>query len=345
MTNFKRITDANFNRSCEAARILEEIARFILDDKELSETLKNIRHKLNKLQDNDYDAYLQARDTQNDVGTDIKNITKRTDIYSIFKANIKRLQQALRALAEYSDNNTDTIEKIRYNSYTLEKIMWSKLKEQINKIKIADKKLYLITNIDKFKCENDYLDAIAAALSGGVDIVQLREKNLSTKKLIELGKKVKQLCLQYDATFIVNDRADIALALDADGVHLGQDDMDIKTAREILGDNAIIGISTQNEEHAKCAIENGADYLGIGPVFDTPTKTDCPKIREEYLKWVSENVKIPAFAIGGIDLETIKSIKQFGIKKAAVVRAILYAKDPKQAAQDFLEVINENSGN
>ena len=335
----KRIIDANLNRACEALRVLEEISRFLLEDKETSEDLKNIRHILNSLQDEDYAGLLTARDTEGDVGVNIKNPDRRSGIETIFKANIKRLQQALRVLAEYCPENFESLEKLRYKSYTLEKNMWDKLKEKYNKLMLEDKKLYLVTNSDKFETEDLFLDAVASALKGGVDILQLREKNMPANKILELGKKVKLLCAEYGATFIVNDRVDIAYVLEADGVHLGQDDMDVESARKILGNNAIIGISTHAPEQAQKAVNDGADYIGMGPVFTTPTKPGRPSVGLEYAKWVSENIKIPAFAIGGIDLTNVQDVINAGAKKIAVVRAIINSDSPERAAQEFLKVL------
>ena len=335
----KRIIDANLNRACEALRVLEEISRFLLEDKETSEDLKNIRHILNSLQDEDYAGLLTARDTEGDVGVNIKNPDRRSGIETIFKANIKRLQQALRVLAEYCPENFESLEKLRYKSYTLEKNMWDKLKEKYNKLMLEDKKLYLVTNSDKFETEDLFLDAVASALKGGVDILQLREKNMPANKILELGKKVKLLCAEYGATFIVNDRVDIAYVLEADGVHLGQDDMDVESARKILGNNAIIGISTHAPEQAQKAVNDGADYIGMGPVFTTPTKPGRPSVGLEYAKWVSENIKIPAFAIGGIDLTNVQDVINAGAKKIAVVRAIINSDSPEKAAQEFLKVL------
>jgi thiamine-phosphate pyrophosphorylase len=340
MTNLKRITDANLNRAAEAARILEEIARFLLDDEQLSEKFKYFRHNINNVQEQDYSAYLKARDTENDVGTEIKNKTERKNIENIFKANIKRLQQALRVLGEYSVDNSENascFEKMRYESYTLEKIMWNKLKEKYNQLKIADKKLYLVTNSDKFESEDAFLDAVASALQGGVDIVQLREKHKNAHQVLELGRKLKLLCEEFGATFIVNDRIDIAAILQADGVHLGQDDLDVKSAREILGDNCIVGISTHQPSDAIKAMEDGADYIGVGPVFATPTKEGRIPVGLDYVKWASENVDIPFFAIGGIDEENVLQVVEAGARKVAVVRAIINAEEPNKAAQKFLE--------
>ena len=336
----KRIIDANLNRGNEALRVLEEITRFILDDKNLSEELKLMRHQLSMVQEADYSKLLAARDTENDVGISIKNPDKRCGIETIFKANIKRLQQVLRVLAEYSVNNPEhaaAFENMRYKTYTLEKIMWDKLKEQYNKYMLENKKLYLVTNSDKFETETDFLNAVASALKGGVDILQLREKTMSANKIIELGKKIKLLCAEYNTTFIVNDRVDIAYILEADGVHLGQDDMDVASARTILGNNAIIGISTHAPEQAKKAVGDGADYIGVGPVFTTPTKPNTKSVGLEYVNWVSKNIQIPYFAIGGINLENVDEVVKNGAKRIAVVRAIINAEKPEHATEEFLK--------
>ncbi len=337
----KRIIDANLNRGVEALRVLEEISRFLLDDKSSSETLKLIRHEINALQEKDYDALLKARDTENDIGINIKNPDKRTDIESIFKANIKRLQQVLRVLAEYSPDNAAVFEDLRYKSYTLEKIMWNKLKDKYNKLILGNKKLYLVTNSDKFENDDAFLDAVASALKGGVDILQLREKTMPANRIIELGKKIKLLCAEYGATFIVNDRVDIAYVLEADGVHLGQDDMDVESARKILGNNAIIGVSTHAPEQAQKAVADGADYIGMGPVFTTPTKPGRKSVGLEYVEWVSNNIDIPAFAIGGIDPDNVNEVIAHGAKRIAVVRAIINAENPEYAAKQFYSIINK----
>lgn len=341
MTNLKRILDANLNRAAEAARILEEIARFLMDDKDLAEKLKTIRNKISFAQDEDYSDFLSARDTENDVGVSIKNENERINIENIFKANIKRLQQALRTLAEYSGGvnaeNVSLFEKLRYESYTLEKVMWDKLKESNNQVKLSDKKLYLVTNSDNFGSDDEFLDAIASALEGGVDILQLREKTMPANRILELGKKIKQLCLQYGTLFIVNDRIDIAALLEADGVHLGQDDLSVADARAILGDNCIVGVSTHAPAQAQKAVEDGADYIGMGPVFATPTKEGRIPVGLEYVKWVSENIDIPAFGIGGIDTENIDKVLSAGAKRIAVVRAIINAQSPQKEAKKFIE--------
>ena len=202
---------------------------------------------------------------------------------------------------------------------------------------LESKKLYLVTNSDRFKNETEFLNAVASALKGGVDILQLREKTMSAQKIIELGKKIKLLCAEYNTTFIVNDRVDIAYVLEADGVHLGQDDMDVASARKILGSNAIIGVSTHAPEQAKKAVADGADYIGVGPVFTTPTKPTTKSVGLEYVNWVSKNIQLPYFAIGGINLENVDEVVKNGAKRIAVVRAIINAENPEHAAEEFLE--------
>lgn len=319
----KRIIDANLNRAAEGLRVIEEIARFILSDTELSARLKTIRHELQKFFDVEYDNLLDSRDTLNDVGCNIINPDKKESLDSIFKANFKRVEEAFRVLNQYASLD----DSYRYRIYTIEKEMRSKLKLDYKKIFLNDKKLYLVTNSDNFESDEIFLDKVALSIKSGVDIVQLREKNTTSKRFIYLAQRIRELTSHFGAAFIVNDRVDIAKISNADGVHLGQDDIPVSYAREILGDNAIIGVSTHCPEHAKKAITDGADYIGVGPVFKTPTKPSKDPVGLEYVKWAADNVNIPFFAIGSIDTANIKEVVQAGAKRVAVIRAIMYADD------------------
>lgn len=319
----KRIIDANLNRAAEGLRVIEEIARFILSDTELSARLKTIRHELQKFFDVEYDNLLDSRDTLNDVGCNIINPDKKESLDSIFKANFKRVEEAFRVLNQYASLD----DSYRYRIYTIEKEMRSKLKLDYKKIFLNDKKLYLVTNSDNFESDEIFLDRVALSIKSGVDIVQLREKNTTSKRFIYLAQRIRELTSHFGAAFIVNDRVDIAKISNADGVHLGQDDIPVSYAREILGDNAIIGVSTHCPEHAKKAITDGADYIGVGPVFKTPTKPSKDPVGLEYVKWAADNVNIPFFAIGSIDTANIKEVVEAGAKRVAVIRAIMYADD------------------
>lgn len=330
----KRIIDVNLNRATEALRALEEIARFYLNNEVLCVKLKNMRHFVCSFFDSDYSALLSSRDTINDVGTGVSNPTKEKreiTIENAFKSNIKRLEQALRMLSEYG-GLPDTQ---RYESYTVEKEMYGKLKMNIKKYLLDKRKLYLVTNSDNFGSDDEFLDRVALALKNGVDTIQLREKNRPAKEIIELGKRIRELSSAFGALFIVNDRIDIAKIVKADGVHLGQDDISYKAAREILGDEMIIGISTHSPDDAKRAMKDGADYIGVGPVFKTPTKPGRVPVGLEYVKWASENVDIPFFAIGSIEPNNIDDVINAGAKRIAVVRAIMNSENPVENIKKF----------
>jgi len=339
----KRIIDANLNRATEALRVIEEIARFSLDNADFAREIKHIRHEVSVAIDQNYAELLKSRDTEGDVGTFIKSTTERLELENVFKANFKRVQQALRVLAEYGQAlgmETEVFEQARYKSYTLEKKMFEELSEKIKIKKLETKKLYLVTDRTKFASDDDFLDAVGASLKGGVQILQLREKTACAKEFLELAKKVKNLCAIYDTLFIINDRVDIAKIVAADGVHLGQDDIDICYAREIIGKDAIIGLSTHSIEQGMASLTSGADYIGVGPVFETPTKPGRKSVGLDYVTWASQNVNIPWFAIGGIDLGNVSEVINAGASRVAVVRAIINDKKPAEAAENFIKSLN-----
>lgn len=328
----ERIVDANLNRAGEALRVIEEIARFVLEKEDLTKKLKHLRHELIHSMEHDYAGLLKSRDTEGDVGTEIYNPSSRKNLLDIHKANFKRLQQALRVLSEFCPSLTD---KLRYESYTLEKQMHQELTYKYKKYRLQDKNLYLVTDRTLFNNEDDFLNAVASALKGGVQIVQLREKTATTKEILSSGKRLRELCAMYNAIFIINDRVDIAQAVEADGVHLGQDDMDIASARAILGPEYIIGKSTHCPEHALNAMRDDVDYIGVGPVYTTPTKPGRPAAGLEYVSWAKQYVTIPWFAIGGIDLNNINEVVQAGASRIAAVRAIINAESPEQITEHF----------
>lgn len=177
-------------------------------------------------------------------------------------------------------------------------------------------------------------------ISGGAMIVQLRGKGLSSKELLADAREIRLLTREAGATFIVNDRADIALLSDADGVHLGQNDLPIDEARKILGKEKLIGISTHNIEQALKAEQEGADYIGFGPVFGTKTKADAEEAKGiEALKEVNKKVSIPVIAIGGINLENLKEVIDAGADGVAVISAIVKAENIEETTKRFIEAL------
>lgn len=183
-------------------------------------------------------------------------------------------------------------------------------------------------------------EQIKEALENGVTCVQLREKNLDEASFIEEAKKISVLCRQYNTPFIVNDNVNVAIASNADGIHIGQEDMGLKDVREIVGENMIIGISAHTVEEAKFAQENGANYIGIGAVFETSTKNDVDVIPYEKVKSICDAVDIPKVAIGGINAENILKLKGSGIDGVAVVSAIFGAKDIGKATKELYTLSN-----
>ncbi len=170
------------------------------------------------------------------------------------------------------------------------------------------------------------------AIAGGADIIQLRDKEASARELIKTGLAIRGFTLKKKVLFIVNDRPDIAFAVDADGVHLGQGDLPIETARALLGRKKIIGISTHSLRQAAEAQKRGADYIGVGPVFPTPTKPDYDAVGLDLIKSVKARIKIPFVAIGGIDRFNIDKVVSAGAIRVAVVRAVCGAADIRRAA-------------
>ena len=208
-------------------------------------------------------------------------------------------------------------------------------------MKIEDCKIYLVT--DEKSCDGkDFYDCVEKAIEGGVKIVQLREKNISTKEFYEKALKVKEICKKYGVLFIVNDRLDIAQAVEADGVHLGQTDMPIEIAREILKDRFLIGTTARNTDEAVKAELAGADYIGSGAIFGTNTKDDAKKLEMEELKKIVESVTIPVFAIGGINADNVNMLKNIGLQGVCAVSGILLEKDCKKAAEAMLRNFIEN---
>ncbi|MBM0637175.1 thiamine phosphate synthase [Campylobacter sp. VicNov18] len=201
-----------------------------------------------------------------------------------------------------------------------------------------DLSLYLVASKGR-KSDAFFLNTLENAIKGGVSIVQLREKELSARKFYELGLKVQKLCKAYQIPFIINDRLDIALALDADGVHLGQEDLEPHLARRLLGEEKIIGLSLKKLE--QLAFIQGADYLGCGAIKTTPTKKSSLLSLDTLMK-ISQKSPLGVVAIGGINKDVIKELKGINLSGIAVFGAIMHAKDAFLAAKELKREINEN---
>ncbi|MEN6566469.1 MAG: thiamine phosphate synthase [Veillonellales bacterium] len=204
---------------------------------------------------------------------------------------------------------------------------------------VKDYRLYLVTDRSLLR-EKDFCQSIEQAIIGGVTFLQLREKSLSTLEFYRQAVQVKALAAKYNIPFVINDRLDIALAVDADGLHIGQDDMPLEAARRLLGPEKIIGVSAATVEEAVLAEKQGADYLGVGAVFATATKTDADTVNLEELRRIKQQVTIPVVAIGGINESNVQQAMAAGIDGVSVVSAILGRDDIQQAANHLFQLIS-----
>ncbi|MBQ1872059.1 MAG: thiamine phosphate synthase [Lachnospiraceae bacterium] len=195
-----------------------------------------------------------------------------------------------------------------------------------------DSGLYFITDSTNYS-EEEFLYRVEEALKGGITLLQLREKNKSTKEYIQLAEKVHALAVRYNVPLIIDDRVDVALAINAEGVHVGAEDMPVKTARKLMGNNKIVGATAKTVPWAKDAYEQGADYLGVGAIYPTTTKVKTVLTSTDTLRDICNAVPIPVNAIGGLNPDNIDILSGIPIAGICVVSAIMKADDPKAAAE------------
>jgi len=329
------------DRAREGLRVLEDWARFSLGKEKYVERIKNFRQILGK---NHLEVYKQSIYHIEDKckGLTHQEQIKRTTSEQIISSNSGRVQEALRVIEEFSRLQNYELSKIaseiRYEIYTIEidLLSYSKIKKSEEILKEND--LYVITDQ-----KDNLLEILEEILNAGVKIIQHRFKTGTDKDHLKEAIQIKNLCKRYNSLFIINDRLDIALASDADGIHLGQDDLDLKTARKLIGYSKIIGISANNAIDISNAINDGCDYIGIGPVFETTTKKNKIPLGIENIKTLTKDLNIPWFAIGGIKSNNISHLKRNGFKKVALVSQLMNSEDPKEDAIMILkELSHEN---
>jgi len=315
------IIDANINRVCEGLRVIEEYARFIAGNLSYTRRIADLRHgiskasffseikkdfisneSLNQNSEKAYTACLNSRNTYKDVRAK-EPPPKRDDLRDLLIANFKRVCEGLRVLEEYTSHSI--FNEYRYTVYDLEKDMMLHLfKKKISK------GIYLIS---------DQVSVLKQGLEWGVALIQLRDKVCSKADYLEKAKAVKNLQKGYETPFIVNDYLDIALLVDADGFHSGQDDLPVSKQRALLGPHRLIGKTTHHLTQGLEAEAEGADYVSVGPIWDTPSKPGRAGIGFDYLK-EALCLKIPYVAIGGICLENIGDVLAFSPPLIGVIR-------------------------
>jgi thiamine-phosphate pyrophosphorylase len=340
-----RTLDAAANRGREGLRVLEDFARFGLNDAHLTARLKDARHRLSRLLDSlAGDAPLRLRDTPGDVGTSIHNTSEATreSDRDLVVANCKRVQEALRTLEEFGKrldpDAASRIGELRYESYTLEQALLTT--RQAN-ARLAGVRLCLLATTAL--CRGGIERVVRGALDGGCGMIQLREKSIPDRELLALARQVRDWTRAAGALLIVNDRADISVLADADGVHVGEDDLSVAEARRIVGPDRLVGVSTHSLDQARAGVLAGADYLGVGPVFPSQTKEFETLAGLDYVRQVAAEIALPWFAIGGIDVGNIGEVAAAGGRRMAVSRVVGQAADPAAAARELNQRLQDIS--
>ena len=340
-----RLLDANANRAREALRVLEDYARFVLDDRELSASLKTVRHGLAGALSQHLAEAILYRDTPGDVGAANKTQAElhREDLTEVVTAAGKRLGEALRALEEYCKTiapaDAARIEQLRYRFYEIEQ----RLARTLGKTALfSGVRLYVL--ITQSCCRGPWLEAAEEALAGGADCLQLREKTLDSAELLRRARQLVELCHRYERLCLINDRSDIAILSGADGVHVGQEDVPAIEVRKLVGPGKIIGVSTHNIAQAKRAWLDGADYIGVGPIFPSQTKPRDFVAGLEYARQAAAEIPIPVVAIAGITAGNVDEVLAAGIRAVAVTAAVVGCDDPRAAAMELKEKLMEEVG-
>lgn len=342
-----RLIDANIDRAGEGLRVLEDAARFLLNDADLTRRFKELRHDVSSLLRPLEDNLLAARDARGDVGAPAldREAVRHEDLVGMLRANARRVEQSLRVLEEFArwrgaglQVEPVSIEQARYKVYDLEKelVLGAGRMERRRRLR----GLYLVLDVASLG-GRDPADVAGAAIRGGASTIQLRAKGLDKGEMLRMAHAVGQACSAGKALFIINDHVDIALAAGADGVHLGQTDLPVSEARRLLPLDRLIGCTARSVSQAKQAQEEGADYVAVGSMFPTATKDGAVVVGPSTLREISEAVSVPVLAIGGITGANLAEVMGNGAAGVAVVSAVIAASDVEEAARNLSSRIRE----
>ena len=338
-----RIIDANFNRAREALRVVEEFCRFGLNSPPLTSRAKQLRHELcGAIGTLDAGRLMASRDTLGDVGVAqvVDNQLGRGDLRDSLTAGCKRLTEALRAIAEMirieNQSLAETIEKLRYDSYTLEKdiVLFADTVEKYKRVG-----LYIVITSD---LPVEVISLTQKCVAGGADCIQLRAKAIEDDNLFALAETFAGICRDGGVLSVINDRVDIAVAAGADGLHVGQNDLPIEQARKLQTTPLVTGKSTHSLEQLRAACAERPTYAALGPVFATGTKPDVPAVGLDYVRQATEVLAdqgIGNVAIGGITVDNVEQVLSAGAASIAVCAAVTKSKDPTGACRALKEKI------
>jgi thiamine-phosphate pyrophosphorylase len=350
-----RMIDANLNRSSEGLRVLEDVARFLLNDTQLSQRLKALRHDLARETKSLSVELLSQRDSEHDVGRPhskdrelSREATSQRSLLDLVTANAKRVEESLRVVEELtklpemsSMLNSARFEQARFALYTLERDLVSRVSRRDKLERISG--LYVILD-RQFVAGRDELDIASQIIKGGTGVVQLRDKSRfyrgQKRELLLVAQKLKKLCSQAGVLFIMNDYLDLAMAADADGLHIGPEDLPLPVVRKELPIDKIVGCSVTTVAQAKKAQDEGADYIAVGSIFPTTTKKGATVVGVDILKELRRVASIPLVAIGGINQNNVGEVVAAGADAVAVISAVLGEKDVKRAVQKLIAKID-----
>lgn len=335
--------DANLNRAREGLRVIEDFTRFVLNDADAARRLKILRHDLQSIVEAcGANELRNARDTPGDVGVLLKTDAElsRGGLRDAVAAAFGRLTEALRVIGEVAKVRQNppaaaTAEQIRYAAYDLEQVLLSRGERRT---RFGATRLYVI--ITESLCHSDWRATAEAVLRGGAVCLQLREKTLGDRELLTRARELRDLTREHNALLIINDRPDIAALADADGVHVGQDDLAIADVRRIVGGDRLIGVSTHTREQFERALGDRPDYVALGPMFPTTTKPQDVIAGAGLLAELVSRADVPVIAIGGILTGNVADIAEAGADCACVCSAIIGAEDAERAARHMLDAFD-----
>lgn len=336
-----RVLDAALNRGHEGLRVVEDYVRFVLDDRHLTAQMKGVRHDLAAIGARiPVGRRMAARETRTDVGTSVTVPSERSreGTRGVLVANFTRLEESLRTLEEFGKildpDLAAEVKQLRYHAYTLQRAVEI---TRDSRERLDRARLYVL--VDARPSAEEFTELVRSLVESGVGVLQLRDKRLDDRRLLERARLLRELTRGSETLFVVNDRPDLALLAGADGVHIGQEELAVKDARSIVGPDALIGVSTHSVEQVRQAVLDGANYVGVGPVFPSDTKHFEAVAGLELLRAVSAETRLPAFAIGGINRENLPQVLAAGFNRIAVGGAILSAADPAATAKELLAAL------
>lgn len=338
-----RIIDANINRLGEGLRVLEEFARMTLNDTVLTQKLKDMRHRTVETNTELYKQLLQSREAAGDVGSemDASGESNKREPQGIIAANAKRAQESLRVLEEMAkipalDLDSERYRKSRFELYTIEKELVARVsrKDKLERLK----GIYVIIDAAWLKGRKPS-DIARQVIKGGAGAIQLRCKECSHRDFLKMAGDIKEVCREKHVLFIVNDSFEITMAVKADGLHAGQEDMPAGELKKLLPIDMILGYSARTVEEAQEAYKEGADYLGVGSMFTTTTKESAEVVGPDRIGQIKKFVDLPIVAIGGINKGNIKKVMEVGADAAAVISAVMGADDVEKATSELVNKI------